>query len=191
MTLQKQIRSCTKCSLCMDMPGTKPVPGIGPTDSNIMLVGEALGEDESILEEPFVGQCGQFLDAVLQEAELERSSLFVSNVVKCRPTRNNGRANRPPTDDEIAACKGWLWKELQDVRPEVVVTLGKIPTYTLLNSVLRKSFTLGKVCGQEFKVEYMDSVIIPLYHPSYIMVHGKDKRQLTVDIFKEIKEKYA
>lgn len=175
----------------MDMPGTKPVPGIGPTDSNIMLVGEALGEDESILEEPFVGQCGQFLDAVLQEAELERSSLFVSNVVKCRPTRNNGRANRPPTDDEIAACKGWLWKELQDVRPEVVVTLGKIPTYTLLNSVLRKSFTLGKVCGQEFKVEYMDSVIIPLYHPSYIMVHGKDKRQLTVDIFKEIKEKYA
>lgn len=191
MSLFDKIRTCTRCNLCKDMPGTSPVPGIGPLDANIMLIGEALGKDESILEEPFVGDCGQFLDLMLDEAELRRDELFITNTVKCRPTKNSGRSNRPPEPCEIASCKPWLWQELQMVEPKVVVTLGKIPTYTLLSSQLIKSFKLGDVVGNKATVDYMNSTIIPCYHPSYIMVHGKDKRDSMVKLLKQIKDDYA
>ncbi len=186
-----KIRSCTKCSLCEEMPGTKPVPGVGPTNARIMLVGEALGEDESLLEEPFVGACGQFMDQMLQEAGLNRGQLFITNVVKCRPTKPGGRSNRPPTEDEIQSCKLWLWKEIQLVEPKVIITLGKVPTYTLLRLQLMKSFTLGHLIGRVRKVDYTSADIIPCYHPSFTMVHGRDKREAVVNLFKEIKGKYA
>lgn len=187
--LCEQIRSCQKCPLHKDMPGTKPVPGIGPIDAKIMICGEALGADEALLEEPFVGQCGTFLNnTLLVGAGLNRSDLYICNVVNCRPTKNNGKSNRPPTDYEINKCKGWLWKQIQLVQPEIIMTLGKVPTYTLLNQQLKKNFTLGSIVGQKFEVDYCKATIVPNYHPSYIQIHGKNKEDKCIDIFKQVRD---
>jgi len=186
LNLQQKIKSCTKCNLCKDMPGTLPVPGVGPVDAKLMLVGEALGEDESLLEEPFVGKCGQLLDKILLDAGLKREDLYITNVVKCRPTNESGKANRPPSSEEIFFCKSWLWQEIKLVNPKCIVTLGKVPTHTLLRTYLNKNFTLGKVFGKNFKVDYCDSIIVPCWHPSYLMMHGRKHVDSTTELLKTI-----
>lgn len=158
-----------------------------------MLVGEALGEDESLLEQPFVGRCGQLLDQILKEAGIDRDSLHITNTVKCRPVKKakfgQRFSNRPPTDEEINTCKGWLFQELELVRPDIVITLGKIPTYTLLSSFLKKSFKLGDVVGTVYQTLHTN--IIPAYHPSYLMVHGKDKMDETIELFRKVVNEHS
>lgn len=188
--LNGDILDCKKCPLVCDMPLGKPVCAIGPSEARIMLVGEALGEDESLLEEPFVGRCGKLLDQILENAGIDRNRLFITNTVKCRPTKNNGRSNRPPKDSEVKACKGWLWKEIKLIKPECIITLGKIPTYTLLNSQLKKSFKLGDTVGVEYIVDYTDAKIFPCWHPSYLMVHGRAKVEETTNLLKELKGRF-
>lgn len=192
-TLHDQIRACKNCPLYKDMPlGNYPVPGKGPLNAKLMLVGEALGADEAILEEPFVGQCGKFLDKILVKVGLARKDIYVCNTVNCRPTKNNGKANRPPTDKEIDACEDWLYKQIKLVKPKVIVTLGKVPTYTLLKSSLKKSFKLSDTFNTVYKhgipvmktekeYEIMFGIVIPNYHPSYVLVHGKSE----VDVFEQ------
>lgn len=184
--LEEQVRNCTRCPLYRDMPGTKPVCGVGRVDVklDIVFIGEALGEDEALLEQPFVGMCGKFLDKMLNKAELNRSELYITNTVKCRPTKNNGKANRPPSDDEIKACKTWLWKELQVIKPKAIVTLGKVPTGTILS---KKTFSLGEMVGKGYNPGWMDTVVFPCYHPSYIMVRAKHKEDEAVSLFKHVK----
>lgn len=168
------------------MPGTLPVPGVGIYEKqDIMLVGEALGEDESIMELPFVGLCGKFLDSMLIKAGLRRDWLYITNTVKCRPTKNNGKANRPPEDSEIQACKGWLWKEIKGVNPKAIITLGKVPTALLMK---KKAFILGDYVGQNFKPDWFHTTIFPCYHPSYIMVRAKNKEEDVISVFKTVKE---
>lgn len=179
-----EIKACQNCPLWQDMPGTDPVPGVGPVDAKIMLVGEALGEDESFLEEPFVGRCGKLLNnTLLKGAGLTRAECYICNVVNCRPTKKtySRTSNRPPSELEIDRCKSWLWKQIKLVEPKVIVTMGKIPTFTLLSQQLKKNFTLGKEVGKEFTVSYTSAKIIPNWHPSYILVHGKDKQQQCID----------
>ena len=163
---------------------TDPVPGIGDPNADIMFVGEALGENEAIQERPFVGVAGQLLTKMLKEVGITREECYITNVVHCRPTTNGGKKNRAPTEEEITACKGWLWKEMQTVKPKIIVTLGKVPTYTLLHSKLKKTFKMGAVAGNVYDVDYIDSHFIPCWHPSYLLQHGKDKIEETKDILK-------
>lgn len=181
------VQNCTKCGLHKLLPdGCKPVAGIGPTLSKIMIVGEAPGYDETLLEEPFVGQCGQLLDKLLKAAGIVRSTCYVTNTVKCRPT-DDGKKNRPPSKVEIATCKPWLIEEIGLVKPVVILTLGKVPTYTLLKSQLKASFSLGAIAGQIFNVDYSSAKIVPCFHPSTLMQSSKNEIQRTIDFFKMIK----
>lgn len=180
--LQKQIKTCHNCSLCEGMP-FNPVTSIGNVNSQIMIVGEAPGYDESITEEPFVGQCGRMLDKMLKEADINRSDCYICNTVNCRPTEGN--KNRPPNRMEISACKTWLFKQIDLVKPRVIFTLGKIPTYTILG--LKASITLNDYVGNEYQSEhkYDNAIIIPNYHPSYLMQYGKKKVDAAIEIFKK------
>jgi len=185
--LSDNIQSCKKCPLWSKMPdGCLPVPGDGPTDAKIMLVGEALGENEVDLQKPFVGLAGRLLDNILTKAGLVRDSLYITNTVKCRPFEGN--KNRPPAKEEIEACKGWLWQELQLVKPKIIVTLGKVPTATLLHTVIGKNPKMKDVVGKEFRADYIDAVFIPVYHPSFLQQHGRGYLELTTEHFKKIKE---
>ena len=192
--LSSDIQNCTRCPLHKLMPLTcKPVPGVGPSKARLMIIGEALGEDEAIAGLPFQGKCGRMLNNMLRDAGIERDSVFITNVVKCRPLK--GKANRPPTKDEISKCSIHLSRELYEQNPKVVFTLGKIPTYEILDD-LKASFKLGDVVGKEYKTvidwggEPPDEsrfITVPVYHPSYVMVHSRSDYDTCVEIFRRYK----
>lgn len=193
--LQNEILNCTKCPLYKSMPyGCKPVPGVGPSDARIFIIGEALGEDEAILSKPFIGQCGKLLDKMLKEAEIDRNKCFISNTVKCRPikTIKTRVSNRPPTKEEIQSCKDWLFQEIDLIRPNIIFTLGMVPTRVLLG--LKSTAKLGDYIGQESRmglgyppIADFISLVVPMYHPSYIMAHSRKDYETTVSIFKRYK----
>lgn len=115
------MENCTKCDLHLNR--TNVVPGSGPVPCSVMLIGEAPGRDEDILGKPFVGRAGKILKEALKEAGLTRDSVYITNIVKCRPPDN-----RQPRIDEVRACSVYLQKELEDVRPLKVILLGRTAT---------------------------------------------------------------
>lgn len=193
--LRQEVETCCKCNLHkMLQTGCTPVFGDGNVHASIMLVGEALGENEMLLSKPFIGIAGNMLNTMLKEADIEREKCYVSNVVKCRPT-DNGKKTRPPSIDEIRECSPYLHEEINIVRPQLIFTLGKIATYELIKSVgIKKSFKLEDVVGKTYTVlshgsgDSYYANVIPNYHPSYIMQHGKHKMIEAVSVFKKWKE---
>ena len=113
-----EIRACTRCEL--HKTRTKSVPGEGPADARIMLIGEAPGWNEDQQGRPFVGAAGRFLEELLASAGMARDEVFITNVVKSRPP-----GNRDPLPDEIAACAPFLERQIEVIDPDVIVTLGR------------------------------------------------------------------
>lgn len=185
MSLREQIETCQLCPLSATMP-EHPVPWSGPEDANHMLVGECPGKDEALLLEPFVGECGQFLSNTLKDLSIDRSSLYITNTLKC--WCRNGNKNRKPTDEEIGKCKTWLWEEIKSVKPKVIMTLGATPSKTLLKKYVKKSASMGKMVGRLFKVDYTDAIIIPNYHPSYVMSYNKKVESVFRDTLEKLKD---
>jgi len=138
------------------------VNGTGPRDAKIMLVGEAPGAKEDEIGKPFVGRSGKFLDSVLAELGTDRSKVFVTNVVRCRPP-----GNRKPSKSEIDSCLGVLADEIRSVHPKAVVALGA----TAIKSLTGISGKLGGIIGKEVKVEFagLRLTVVPCYHPSAAM----------------------
>ncbi len=200
VNILEAIPSCTRCNLYKSMPeGCHPVPGDGPLTASLMIVGEALGEQESLLELPFQGMAGRMLDKMLEAANIDRKETYISNTVKCRPTTNSGKKNRPPSNEEIDKCKSWLYNEICIVQPKIIVTLGKIPTSALLyktQHMKKKVFTLKDMVGKKYKMNYIDtieekrfvSIVIPIYHPSWLLGHGREQVNQSIEIFKLVKE---
>ena len=147
-----------------------------------MLIGEAPGRDEDELGQPFCGRCGDLLTKMLLDAGIDRSKVFITNVVKCRPTKPDGKSNRPPHAEEITICKKWLWAEIQAIKPKAIMTLGKVPSNLLLGNKLQ----MKDLVGRQHKLSFCD-IVIPNYHPSFIMVYGKEYLDASVDIFKLVK----
>ena len=137
--------------------------GEGPAQARLMLVGEAPGEQEAMLGRPFVGKAGKLLDAFIAGTGLTRGEMYVTNTVKFRPSRISkaGRVvNRTPTQEEIAAFLPFLKKEIAQVVPACVVTLGNVP----LRALLGEKETIGQAHGQLRRQE--DRLYFPMYHPA-------------------------
>ena len=142
--------------------------GEGPASPRLMLVGEAPGEQETLLGRPFVGKAGKNLDHFLELAALAREEIYVTNAVKLRPTKvgKSGRvSNRPPTKDEVALFHPWLMREIAEIRPRLVATLGNVP----LRALLGGKETIGQVHGQMLRISGADLPLIPLYHPASLI----------------------
>ena len=125
-----------RIAACMDCPLGQPesetfhrVPGEGPEDARVMIVGEAPGAEEERTGRPFVGRSGNLLTEILTAAGLKREEIFITSVCKCRPPQN-----RTPKRAEMAACLPWLTAQIEVIRPEVVLTVGNVGTQTLLNT---------------------------------------------------------
>lgn len=161
------------------------VCGIGPIPAKLMIVGEAPGQHEDEQDMPFVGRSGDLLNMMLKQAGLNRDEIFITNTVKCRPTI--GRKNRPPTDDEIKQSRFALWQELVEVQPIVVITLGMVPTRTLLTR-LRKSDRLTRYAGNLIHVQYMKTVILPIWHPSFLLRSKKTYLDKSIVFLKKAKD---
>ena len=147
-----EIRVCTRCEL--HRTRTNSVPGEGPADARIMLIGEAPGWNEDQQGRPFIGAAGKFLEELLAAAALKRSDVFITNVVKSRPP-----GNRDPLPDEIAACAPFLQRQIDTIDPDVIVTLGRFS--------MAKWFPgerISRIHGQPKNDG--KRLIVPMYHPA-------------------------
>jgi DNA polymerase len=151
------VAGCTKCRLAEGR--TQVVFGSGHPQADLMFVGEAPGFHEDKQGVPFVGQAGKLLDKLLAGIGLTRSDVFVANVLKCRPP-----GNRDPQPDEIQACEGHLWKQIELIQPKVVATLGNFATKLLSG----RQLGITRVHGQEQETTLGGNKVLlyPLYHPA-------------------------
>ncbi len=152
------------------MPGRENalVFGEGPHNPKLMLIGEAPGEQESLQGRPFVGKAGKNLDHFLELAGLERGEIYITNVVKYRPTKTGatGRlSNRPPTKEEIALFRPWLMAEIERIAPRVIVTLGNVP----LQAVTNTKITIGEAHGRMLTAGETGKPLFALYHPASLI----------------------
>jgi DNA polymerase len=174
--LRAEIGDCRRCKLCTGR--THIVFGVGNPHARLMFVGEGPGRDEDLQGEPFVGRAGQLLnDIITKGMGLKRVDVYIANVVKCRPPEN-----RNPEPDEVAACEPFLKKQIDLVRPEVIVGLGKFAVQTLLQSKV----PITKVRGTWHR--YHGIKLMPTFHPAYLLRNPADKKLVWEDIKKVIKE---
>jgi DNA polymerase len=154
---ERQVAGCTRCRLAQGR--TQVVFGVGDPHADLMFVGEAPGFHEDKQGVPFVGAAGKLLDQLLAGIGLTRADVFVANVLKCRPP-----GNRDPLPEEIQACEGHLWRQIELIEPRVVATLGNFATKLLSG----KPTGITRVHGQEqrLKVGAFDVLLYPLYHPA-------------------------
>ncbi len=174
--IESEIEECERCDL--HETRTNPTPGVGPADAEVMLIGEAPGYHEDKKGVPFVGAAGEFLTELLEEeAELSREEdVFITNLVKCRPPNN-----RNPTDREIEACSPYLEKQIQIVKPKLIVALGKFATQVLLDkqvSIRQSHATLADCSGKIWRGKLFIS-----YHPAAAL-HGTPREVLKKDFRK-------
>jgi DNA polymerase len=165
-TLEEEIRVCTRCDL--HAVANKAVPGEGPADARVMLVGEAPGFNEDKQGRPFVGAAGRFLEELLGEAGLKREEVYITNVVKHRPPNN-----RDPLPNELAACLPWLERQIEIINPRYIVTLGRFSLGTFFPGSM-----ISKVHGE---VREKDGrVFFAMYHPAAAL-HQEKLRQTLLD----------
>jgi DNA polymerase len=165
-TLLEIADAASTCVLCKLATGrTQVVFGVGSASADLMFVGEGPGEQEDLRGEPFVGRAGQLLTQLIEGIDLSRAEVYIANVVKCRPP-----GNRDPQPDEIEACAPWLDRQLDLIKPRVIVTLGNFATKLLLQT--KEGIT--KLRGQEFAFTRAghSAVLIPTLHPSAVLRSG-------------------
>ncbi|MDQ1353957.1 MAG: uracil-DNA glycosylase [Acidobacteriota bacterium] len=150
------IKNCTRCQLHKTKKNY--VPGEGSTSPDIMFIGEGPGETEDNFGRPFIGKAGQLLDKVIARMGYTRETVFIGNIVKCRPPNN-----RDPLKDEVDACMPFLIRQLEILRPKVIVCLGKVA----MNNLLDVDYSIMEQRGKQF--EFHGIPVIPTYHPAYIL----------------------
>jgi DNA polymerase len=169
--LGETIRTCTRCGLHAGRQ--QAVPGAGNPLASLVLVGEAPGAEEDRQGLPFVGASGQLLTKILAAIGFSRQDVFICNILKCRPP-----GNRDPQADEVAACQGYLRRQLQIIRPRLILCLGRIAAQTLLGT----SESLGRL-RQEVRF-YAGVPVMATYHPAALLRNAANKRATWDDVRK-------
>lgn len=168
--IAKEVTVCTNCALHHSRK--KAVPGEGPAHAEIMFIGEGPGFHENEQGRPFVGAAGKFLDQLLEQAGVTRADVFITNVVKCRPPEN-----RDPLPEELSACNAYLERQIEAIRPSIIVTLGRFS--------MNKFFPGAKISavhGQMRKVG--DRYVIAMFHPAAALHQASLKPAILADFAK-------
>lgn len=174
--LRDFIGECTRCKLAPLR--TNIVFGVGNPKADLMFVGEAPGHDEDLRAEPFVGRAGQLLTDIIERGMgLTRAEVYICNVIKCRPPEN-----RNPESDEVAACEPFLFRQIDLVRPRVIVGLGTFA----VQAVLKIKTPISKLRGNWHTVRGIK--MMPTFHPAYLLRNPSDKRLVWSDIQAVMKE---
>jgi DNA polymerase len=168
--LSERVSTCERCRLCEKR--TKTVFGVGDRNADWMLIGEAPGENEDRVGEPFVGQAGKLLDNMLRSLTLARgSNVYIANVIKCRPP-----GNRNPEPDEAVRCEPYLQRQVALVKPKLIVALGRFAAQSLLKTDASISSLRGRVH------QYEGVPVIVTYHPAYLLRSLPDKAKAWADL---------
>ena len=165
--LNDEVRACPKCQLSQSR--TLAVPGEGPEDARILFIGEAPGFHEDRQGRPFVGAAGQYLNELLVKVGLKREEVYITNVIKCRPP-----GNRDPQPDEIAACRPYLDRQIDLLRPRLVVTLGRFSMERYFPGA-----SISRIHGQPKRVGSI--IYYPIFHPAAALHQPRWKSLLDED----------
>lgn len=168
--IRADIGDCMRCKLCR-LGRTQVVFGVGNPTADLMFVGEAPGADEDARGEPFVGRAGQLLTKIIEAMGLTRDQVYIANLIKCRPP-----GNRNPEPDEMEQCEPFLLRQIDVIKPKVIVALGKFSAQALL----RTTDPITRLRGREFR--YRDAVLMPTYHPAYLLRNPSAKRDVWEDM---------
>lgn len=171
--LRAECLECRRCKLCETR--TNVVFGTGNEHADVMFIGEGPGENEDLQGEPFVGRGGKLLDDMLELIDLDRSQVYIANMVKCRPPKN-----RDPLPEEQSACAGWLNRQLELIDPKLIVCLGRIAAMRFI----RSDFRISREHGQWFDVN--GRRVMALYHPAALL-RDPHKRPETFEDLKRIR----
>lgn len=169
------INNCAGCPLHENRINV--VPGEGTLDAKIMFVGEGPGRDEDLSGRPFVGAAGQLLDKILNAVDIPRESIYITNIVKCRP-----KNNRNPNDNEAEMCINFLRRQVAIIHPKMIVCLGAVAS----RYIIGKDVKLSRIRG-EF-IERKGYSIFPTYHPAALL-HNPGLKQVAWEDFKKIKKR--
>ena len=171
LQLYAEVHQCSRCVLHEER--TRAVPGSGDVNAGWMLVGEAPGVEEDRKGEPFVGRAGQLLNKMLKTINLERSQVYITNIVKCRPPDN-----RNPRPEEMRACADYLQHQIHMVRPGIILALGR----TAANALLQRDDAVGKLRGQVHRYRQSGPPVVVTYHPAYLLRSPHQKRAAWEDL---------
>ncbi len=169
--LNSMINTCLKCSL--GSTRTKFVFGVGNPNTDAMLIGEAPGADEDKQGEPFVGRAGKLLNDILLAINFQRSDVYIANILKCRPPNN-----RDPLPMEMETCKPYLMKQIELIKPKVILCLGRVAA----NALLDKKMTLGAFRENNYEINGIQVVVT--YHPAALLRNPNWKRGCWEDVKK-------
>ena len=176
--IRTDLGACVRCKL--HTLGRKQIVfGVGNPNAELMFVGEAPGADEDVQGEPFVGRAGQLLTKIIEAIGMRREDVYIANLIKCRPP-----GNRNPEPDEVAQCEPFLFRQIDTIKPKVIVALGKFAAQALL----RTSDPITRLRGREYK--YRNAILMPTYHPAYLLRTPSAKREVWEDM-KRVRELLA
>jgi DNA polymerase len=168
--LRTQVLQCTKCPL--HLTRTQGVFGVGPKRADWLVIGEAPGAEEDRRGEPFVGAAGQLLDAMLRAIGLDRATnVYIANMLKSRPP-----GNRDPKPEEVAACLPYLQRQIELLRPKIMLAVGRIAAQSLLGT----QAPLGRLRGEVHR--FGDTPLVVTYHPAYLLRTPAEKRKAWEDL---------
>jgi len=170
-TLARAVAACTRCGL--EATRTKTVFGVGHRQAEWFVVGEAPGEQEDKRGEPFVGRAGQLLDAMLRALGLSRETVYIANVLKCRPP-----GNRDPKPHEVEACQPYLQRQIALAQPKLILCVGRIAAQNLLGT----DAPLGKLRGRVHSLAPFGIPVVVTYHPAYLLRSPGEKRRAWTDL---------
>ena len=167
--LREDIGDCRRCKLYQDR--TTLVFGEGSSKARLVFVGEGPGREEDQVGRPFVGEAGRLLTKIIEAMGLSRESVYICNVVKCRPPKN-----RDPDGDEIESCLPFLKRQISLIQPDVICALGRVAAQALLGKEFRITRERGKWHS------FMDIPMMPTFHPAYLLRNPTAKREVWEDI---------
>ncbi|MEW6327057.1 MAG: uracil-DNA glycosylase [Thermodesulfobacteriota bacterium] len=176
--VRRELGDCERCKL--HRTRTNIVFGAGNEQAKLVFVGEGPGLDEDIQGEPFVGAAGQLLTRIIRAINLRREDVYICNIIKCRPPKN-----RTPEPDEIEACKPFVLKQLDAIRPRLICALGSVAAQALLETAAPISILRGRFHN------FQGIKLMPTYHPAYLLRNPAKKREVWEDMQKVQKEYQA
>jgi uracil-DNA glycosylase family 4 len=168
--IRADLGDCTRCKLHAQ-GRTQIVFGVGNPAADLMFVGEAPGGDEDVQGIPFVGRAGQLLTKMIEAMGFSRDEVYIANVVKCRPPEN-----RNPEPDEIASCEPFLFRQIETIKPKVIVALGSFAAKTLL----RTQEPISRLRGRVY--DYHGAKLVPTFHPSFLLRSPGQKKYAWEDL---------
>jgi DNA polymerase len=170
-TLERTVLSCTRCAL--HKTRTQAVFGVGNRQAQWMVIGEAPGADEDRQGEPFVGRAGQLLNQMLKAIGLAREEVYITNIVKCRPP-----GNRDPLPEEAATCEPYLKRQIELVKPKIILAVGRIAAQNLLKTDIK----IGALRGKRHVFPGTEIPLVVTYHPAYLLRSPLEKRKAWNDL---------